>query len=91
MRNLFSDYLLNVVTLSPEWLYHKVSPIIRAMVAVAQPGRAPVCGTGGRGFKSRRSPDRKYTENQILVSLSYMSYQNGRSPIIVTRSTTRSS
>ena len=31
------------------------------MVAVAQPGRAPVCGTGGRGFKSRRSPDKKYT------------------------------
>ena len=34
-----------------------MSPVIRAMVAVAQPGRAPVCGTGGRGFKSRRSPD----------------------------------
>ena len=60
ISNLFSDYLLNVVTLSPEWLYHKVSPVIRAMVAVAQPGRAPVCGTGGRGFKSRRSPDNVY-------------------------------
>ena len=31
-------------------------PLIRVMVAVAQSGRAPVCGTGGRGFKSRRSP-----------------------------------
>src|ERR1039458_5207543 len=26
------------------------------MVAVAQPGRAPDCGSGCRGFKSRRSP-----------------------------------
>lgn len=26
------------------------------LVIVAQPGRAPVCGTGCRGFKSRRSP-----------------------------------
>lgn len=26
------------------------------MVAVAQPGRAPDCGSGRRGFKSRRSP-----------------------------------
>ncbi len=25
-------------------------------MAVAQPGRAPGCGPGGRGFKSRRSP-----------------------------------
>ena len=60
------------------------------MVAVAQPGRAPVCGTGGRGFKSRRSPDKNTLKIRFLVSLSYMRYQNGRSPIIVTRSTTRS-
>ena len=28
----------------------------RIMAIVAQLVRAPVCGTGGRGFKSRRSP-----------------------------------
>ena len=69
MSNLFSDYLLNVVTLSPEWLYHKVSPVIRAMVAVAQPGRAPVCGTGGRGFKSRRSPTIDLKNDVRIASL----------------------
>ena len=55
--------------LSPYRLYHEVSPVIRAMVAVAQPGRAPVCGTGGRGFKSRRSPNIDLNKDACTASL----------------------
>ena len=39
------------------------------MVAVAQPGRAPVCGTGGRGFKSRRSPNIGIKNDVRIASL----------------------
>ena len=33
---------------------------IRNMAVVAQLVRAPVCGTGGRGFESRQSPFYKF-------------------------------
>ncbi len=34
------------------------------MAGVAQSVRAPVCGTGGRGFESHHSPLRKLTCNE---------------------------
>ena len=39
------------------------------MVDVAQLVRAPVCGTGGRGFKSRHPPHIKCLELLEILSL----------------------
>ena len=66
-----------------------IHPLIRVVVAVAQPGRAPVCGTGGRGFKSRRSPDKKYTENQIF-SFSFI-YEISKWPVTNNRNSLNNS
>ena len=47
---------------------HADSPIVRAVPVGAwrSPVSAPVWGTGGRGFKSRR-PDQKIPDNHILL------------------------
>src|SRR4029450_12243709 len=39
------------------------------MAIVAQLVRAPVCGTGGRGFKSRRSPQFSFAEQAVRRSM----------------------
>src|SRR3712207_7644629 len=43
-----------------------------AVAIVAQLVRAPVCGTGGRGFKSRRSPHRSEEHTSELQSRQYL-------------------
>lgn len=37
------------------------------MVIVAQPVRAPLCGSGGRGFESRHSPHTIFSATNSLI------------------------
>ena len=55
------------------------------MVDVAQLVRAPVCGTGGRGFKSRHPPHIKcleLLENFSLISKHFLFPSTKTSPVL---------
>ncbi len=47
------------------------------MVAVAQLVRAPDCGSGGRGFKSLRSPQKQVTNIKLQVTSQVTSNEVG--------------